>query len=105
MKYRKKAVRIEAVQLKNSIQVLSRTGDGWATGRMGDWFVIHEDGRQVVMSDEEFRAEFEPDAAPAQAYPGLAGGRTFPGLTPPVMPSRPMFGDGPPIVYCTSTEK
>lgn len=118
MKYRKKPVHVEAVQLTGVIKIQDwkpnqayEAGDpdaGWVLGNKSDWLLTFEDGHQELMGDREFREQFE--AAPVMNLPhsGIPGAR---GITYPPgtvltrheasYPTDPVTGA--PIVTCQST--
>lgn len=59
MKYQKKVVTVDAVKLKNKTNLLLDDGTE-VDGNAGDWLVESESGEQFILTDEEFKEEYEP---------------------------------------------
>lgn len=58
MKYVKKTVTVDAVNLKNKTNIVLDDGSE-VEGNIGDWLVVSETGEQFLMTDEEFKDEYE----------------------------------------------
>lgn len=92
--YRHKAQRVMAYQSQEDGMVQDKEGASWRVEK-GAWVVTSEDQKQFVLSDEAFRAEYEPDGPedslpaplPAPGVPEVAHPMTAP-AAPKLDPER-----------------
>ena len=108
MKYRKKPLHIEAIQLAGATKIRDwnacqdANADGWWEGKKGDWLLTFPDGHQEIWKDRAFLETFEPEpvfSLPHGHLPGARGGQAYyPPQTIGAYPTNPV--GGAPIVYC-----